>query len=89
MKPTPFYELVEILEIGYKYECLVEDNKLSVPKKYRGLNDETAHWCIDKLKVFNKKNPALKEVNQLCFTYLEKKAKLNLNMIVASHELAS
>ncbi len=78
---TPFSQLADILELQGQYIELIEENKMSVPHKYRWLNDETAHWCVDKLKIFNKKNKGLKDVRELCFKYLEKKAMITMKTI--------
>lgn len=85
-KLNSFQELVEILNLKSKYIELVEENKVSVPKKYRELNYDTAQWCIDKLHVFNKKTKAIEDIEQVCFSFIDISSYISLSNILKQHE---
>jgi len=81
-----FHELVDILNLKTEYSELIEINKLSIPKKYKQLNYESAEWCIEKLSVFNKKNKAVEDLEQVCYNYIDLSSYISLSNILNQHE---
>lgn len=87
MKMTSFHELVEVMNLKTRYEEMISENKLSVPKKYKCLSTESANWCLDKIDVFNKKQSVVKDIKSLCLEYIERGADIRFASIIHDSEL--
>jgi len=61
-------ELIQVLELKYKYGEAI--HQFSIPKNQKYLTLNTAKWCIKKLHVFNKNNRHIKYVIRLCNEYI-------------------
>ena len=84
---TSFSELVEIMNLKFKYEYIIDQNKFSIPKKYRSLSNDSAAWCIEKISVFNKKNKAIDEIKTVCLDFLERSANIRYVSIMEEYDL--
>lgn len=82
-----FSEMVEVLNLKFKYEELILNNKFSIPKKYKSLDNDSAAWCIEKIAVFNKKNKAVNEIKAVCFDYLERAANIKMAAIMVEYNM--
>lgn len=87
MNTSSFSELVEVMNLKTKYEEMITNHKLSVPKKYKALSTETATWCIHKLDIFNKKPKIVDEIKAMCLDYLERGANIRLAAVIEQYEL--
>lgn len=83
---SSFHELVDILNLKTEFSEIVETNNISIPKKFRHLNYESATWCIDKLSVFNKKTKIVEQLEQICFNYIDLSSYISLSNILQQHE---
>lgn len=85
-KLNSFQELVEVMNLKTRYTELIEDSSISVPKKYKILNTDSARWCIEKLLVFNKKSKAIEELEQVCYNFIDVSSYISLSHIFKQHE---
>lgn len=83
---SSFHELVDILNLKTEYSEIIENSNISIPKKYKQLNYESAEWCVEKLSLFNKNSKDIDKLEQICFNYIDLSSYISLSNIFQQHE---
>ena len=69
---SSFSELVETINEGFRYETILVDNKLDVPKKYHHLNKDSAMWVVKKTKTAKWSDDIKTQLKSICKLYLNR-----------------